>query len=81
MSEAAPVIFGALIGAGGAIVAQIATTIATARCDRSRLDWEKERQNREWDMREEERFLVCCALSSVGYSYLFMGWPVPSLAR
>ena len=58
MSEAAAVIFGALIGAGGAIVAQVTTAMATARRDRSRLDWEKERQDREWDMREEERFLA-----------------------
>ena len=58
MSEAAAVIFGALIGAGGAIVAQITTATATARRDRSRLDWEKERQDREWDIREQERFLA-----------------------
>jgi hypothetical protein len=58
MSEAAAVIFGALIGAGGAIVAQVTTGIATARRDRSRLDWEKERQDREWGMREQERFLA-----------------------
>jgi len=58
MSEAAAVIFGALIGAGGAIVAQITTAIATARRDGSRLDWEKERQDSEWGLREEERFLA-----------------------
>jgi hypothetical protein len=58
MSEATAVIFGALIGAGGAIVAQVTTAIATARRDRSRLDWEKQQQNREWDVREEERFLA-----------------------
>jgi hypothetical protein len=58
MSEAAAVIFGALIGASGAIVAQVTTAFATARRDRSRLDWEKERQDREWDMREGERFLA-----------------------
>ncbi len=58
MSEATAVIFGALIGAGGAIFAQVTTAIATARRDRSRLDWEKQQQNREWDVREEERFLA-----------------------
>ncbi len=58
MSEATAVIFGALIGAGGAIVAQVTTAIATARRDRSRFDWEKQQQNREWDVREEERFLA-----------------------
>jgi len=58
MSEATAVIFGALIGAGGAIVAQVATAIATARRDRSRLDWEKQQQNREWNVREQERFLA-----------------------
>jgi hypothetical protein len=58
MSEATAVIFGALIGAGGAIVAQVTTAFATARRDRSRLDWEKQQQNREWDVREEERFLA-----------------------
>jgi hypothetical protein len=58
MSEAASVIFGALIGAGGAIVAQVTTAVATARRDRFRLDWEKERQAREWEMREEDRFLA-----------------------
>ena len=58
MSEATAVIFGALIGAGRAIVAQVTTAIATARRDRSRLDWEKQQQNREWDVREEERFLA-----------------------
>jgi hypothetical protein len=26
--------------------------------DRSRLDWEKQQQNREWNVREEERFLA-----------------------
>jgi hypothetical protein len=58
MSETTAVIFGALIGAGGAIVAQVTTAIATARRDRSRLDWEKQQQDREWDVREDERFLV-----------------------
>jgi hypothetical protein len=58
MSEATAVIFGALIGAGGAIVAQVTTAIATARRDRSRLDWEKHQKNREWEVREEERFLA-----------------------
>ena len=58
MSETTAVIFGALIGAGGAIVAQVTTAIATARRDRSRLDWEKQQQDREWDVREDERFLA-----------------------
>ena len=37
---------------------QVTTAIATARRDRSRLDWEKQQQNREWDVREEECFLA-----------------------
>ena len=57
MSATAAAIIGAAIGAGGAITAQITTAIATARRERSRLAWEKERQDREWKLREEERWL------------------------
>jgi hypothetical protein len=58
MSTAAIAIIAAAIGAGGAVAAQITTAMATARRERSRLEWEKERQDREWRIREEERFLA-----------------------
>jgi hypothetical protein len=56
-SDAVPVIVGAAIGAGGAVIAQITAAVFTARRERRQLDWDKERQAREWKMREDERFL------------------------
>jgi hypothetical protein len=58
MSTAVVAIIAAAIGAGGAVAAQITTAIATAKRERSRLEWEKDRQDREWKVREEERFLA-----------------------
>ncbi|MEZ4491683.1 MAG: hypothetical protein R3C29_00025 [Dehalococcoidia bacterium] len=47
----------AAIGAGGAVIAQVVTSGFTARRENRRLDWEKSRQEREWGLREAERFL------------------------
>jgi hypothetical protein len=56
-SDAVPVIIGAAIGAGGAVIAQVTSAVFTARRETERLTWEKERQAREWKVRESERFL------------------------
>ena len=56
MSDTVPVIVGAAIGAGGAIIGQIAASMFTARRERARLAWEQERQQRDWDIRDTERF-------------------------
>jgi len=56
-SDAVPVIIGAAIGAGGAVIAQVVSSLFTARRERGQFDWEKKRQEREWEMRKEERFL------------------------
>ena len=56
MSDTVPVIVGAAIGAGGAIIGQITASMFTARRERARLAWEQERQQRDWDIRETERF-------------------------
>lgn len=58
MSTAVVAIIAAAIGASGAVTAQITTAIATAKRERSRLEWEKERQDREWKIHEEERWLA-----------------------
>ena len=57
MSTATVAIIAAAIGAGGAVAAQVTTAVATAKRERSRLAWEKDRQDREWKLREEERWL------------------------
>jgi hypothetical protein len=57
-SDAVPVIVGAAIGAGGAVFAQITASIFTARRESARLEWEQERQNRDWKMRESDRFMI-----------------------
>lgn len=57
-SEAGPVIVGAAIGAGGAVIAQVTSAVFTARRETARLQWEKQRQVREWKMREAERFMT-----------------------
>ena len=56
-SSAVPIAVGALIGAGGAVAAQIVASIFTAHREDRRLNWEKERQDRDWKMRRAERFL------------------------
>ena len=56
-SDAVPVIIGAAIGAGGAVIAQVTSAVFTARREAARLKWEKERQGREWKLREAERFM------------------------
>lgn len=56
-SDAVPVIVGAAIGAGGAVIAQVTSAVFTARRETARLEWEKQRQAREWKMREAERFM------------------------
>jgi hypothetical protein len=56
-SDALPVIIGAAIGAGGAVIAQITSAVFTSRRETARLTWEKERQAHEWKLREAERFM------------------------
>jgi hypothetical protein len=57
-SDTIPVIIGAAIGAGGAVIAQVVSSLFTARRERGQLDWERNRQEHEWKMRKEERFLI-----------------------
>jgi hypothetical protein len=57
VSDAVPVIIGAAIGAGGAVIAQVISSAFTAKREHKQLDWETKRQEREWEMRQEERFL------------------------
>lgn len=56
-SDTATLIIVGVIGAGGAIVAQIIASIVTSRRDKQRFDWERDRQNYDWKMHERERFL------------------------
>lgn len=56
-SDAVPVIIGAAIGAGGAVLAQITAQVFSGRRDARRLQWEQDRQEREWDDHRGERFL------------------------
>ncbi len=60
-SDTVPVVVAAAIGAGGvvggAVITQITWVVFTARRERTRLDWDTDRQEREWKMRKEERFL------------------------
>ena len=56
-SDAVPVIIGAGIGAGGAVIAQIISSVFNAKRERRQLDWETKRQERAWEMQQEERFL------------------------
>jgi len=75
-SDAVPVIVGAAIGAGGAVLAQITASVFNARREREQLDWEKQRQGREWELHRLERFqdlkqdlyasysLIACQFSS-----------------
>lgn len=56
-SDAVPVVIGAAIGAGGAVIAQVASAVFTARRESTRLKWEQQRQAREWKLREAERFI------------------------
>jgi hypothetical protein len=53
-----PIVLSGLIGAGGAIAAQVAANIFTGRRERTRLSWEQERQREEWKLRADERFLA-----------------------
>ncbi len=57
VSDAVPVIVGAAIGAGGAVIAQVTSAVFTARRETARLAWDRQRQEREWKMQEGERFL------------------------
>ena len=56
-SDAVPVLIGAAIGAGGAVLAQITAQVFSGRRDTRRLGWEQDRQDREWEIRRAERFL------------------------
>jgi hypothetical protein len=56
-SDAVPVVIGAVIGASGAVLAQASSAVFTARRESARLKWEQQRQDRDWKIREEERFL------------------------
>lgn len=55
-SDAGALIAAAAIGAGGAVSAQIISSIVTSRRDTQRFNWERERQDRDWRMQREERF-------------------------
>lgn len=57
MSNVALVLISAAIGAGGAIAAQSISSYFSSRHDTKRFDWERSAQNREWQVRERERFL------------------------
>jgi hypothetical protein len=57
MDTAWVAVIAAGIGAGGAVIAQVITSLFTARRENQRLEWEKARQEREWKLREAERFL------------------------
>ena len=56
-TDALPVIIGAAIGAGGAVIAQVTSAVFTARRETERLKWERERQARDWKLRKSERFM------------------------
>jgi hypothetical protein len=56
-SGAGSVVLGALIGAGGAVIAQVASSVFTGRRESKRFAWEQGKQERDWEMREAERFL------------------------
>jgi hypothetical protein len=56
-SDVAPVIIGAAIGAGGAVLAQITASVFSGRRDTRRLRWEQETKRRDWEMHSAERFL------------------------
>jgi hypothetical protein len=55
-----PVLVGAAIGAGGAVVAQVTSAVFTARRETARLEWEKGKHERELKLRESERFQWVC---------------------
>lgn len=57
-SDTGPPIAGAAIGAGGAVLAQTVSAIFTARRESARLKWEMQRQDAEWELRKDERFLA-----------------------
>ncbi len=67
-SDTLGLIVAGAIGAGGAVAAQIISSVVTSRKDSKRFDWERderkkdrnwerEKQEREWKMQEAERFL------------------------
>ena len=56
--NALPILIGAAIGAGGAIISQVIAAIFTARREGARLMWEKAKQEHDWKLREEDRLLV-----------------------
>ena len=57
ISDTVAVLIGAVIGAGGAVLAQITASIFSGRHDTKRLEWEQAKEAREWDRRRAERFL------------------------
>lgn len=56
--EAGPLIAAAAIGAGGAVAAQIISSVVTGRRDTKRFDWERQRQERDWKIHESDRFMT-----------------------
>ena len=57
MSDAGAIVLGAVIGAGSALVTQVIALIAEARRERKRVSRERERFDRELELRKDERFL------------------------
>jgi hypothetical protein len=57
VSDTSGLIIAGIIGAGGAIVTQIISSIVTGKRDTRRFNWEREKQEREWETHERERFL------------------------
>ena len=53
-----PALLGAAIGAGGAVLAQVISAVFTARREATRLTWEQGKQEREWKLRDSDRFLT-----------------------
>jgi hypothetical protein len=74
ISEAVVGIIGAAIGAGGAVIAQVTTGAFTSRRERVRLNWEVAKQEREWGLHTEERFLSVKQELYVGYALICNGF-------
>jgi hypothetical protein len=56
-SDTGALVAAAAIGAGGAVSAQVISAVVTARKATKQFNWERYKQERDWKMREDERFL------------------------
>jgi hypothetical protein len=56
-SDTATLIIVGVIGAGGAIVTQIIASVVTSTRDAKRFHWERQKQERDWEIQASERFL------------------------